>query len=271
MSGERYFRRVTPAEVMPESKAPKGRAPTLDDFLAIGHGLEVAMTDTGKTNDLRYFATNTRLVAVLWNPEDEPMPGVRVTTPEALYKALKEGARKVNFVPDVEAVVTDNKGRVVGLQMWRDFAAVRSIVRAIGDEMRAAAGGVKAPIWCVVFVDEVQQLSGEGAGGKGDSTEGQALTRALQEDRKRGVHYWMFTQDPRNLPTVALGQSRVFMVKTVKANRIEYLTDYIPMDLVWKHVQKPFHFAVVVDNSYALCTPLPYVEPKQGGASSPPT
>lgn len=263
--GAAYFERVAPADLLPKSHRPSGREPTLDDFLSIGHGLEVAMTDTGKTNDIRFFASSTRLVAVVWNPEDEPMPGVRVRDAADLYKALRDGARKVNIVPDVEALVTDRNGKFVGYQMWTDFAAVRSILRAIGDEMRAAAGGVQAPPWCLFFIDEVQQLAGSGAGGKSDATDGQALTKMLKEDRKRGIRAWMFTQEPAEVPTVCLGQTRAFLVKKVKANRVDYLRDHIPMDLVWRHVQQAFHFAAVVDNAYALCTPLPYVDPKQGG------
>jgi hypothetical protein len=213
---------------------------SLDDLLGYGHGVGIGMTDCGKTSALRYLATNTRLLSIVWNPEHEPMPGAPCASPEQLHKALRDGHRKVNYTPpegDEEKVA--------------HFIAIRSVLRSIGEAMRKARGGKEAPPWCVVFLDEVQQIAS-----KSDRTG--PVARALKEDRKRGIRYWSWTQEPGEVPHVIFTQSQVFILMEVKAFRVPYLEDYgVPMTVVWDHIQKPYHYAVVVKNHYALCSPLP--------------
>lgn len=252
MRGEDLLTQVEVTELLPPGS-------TLDDFLTLGHGVEVAMTDTGKTNDMRYFVKETKCIAFAWNPEHEPMPGVVCRTPHEVYDALVAmdrddytGPRKINFLPPADDDSTPEAAEKSDKEKRALFRACRSIMRALGDMMREARGGKAAPPWCIIFIDEVQQLTN----GKSDP-EG-ILTKALKEDRKRGIRYWMFTQEPSEVPHVLFTQSQVFMLKEVKAFRVPYLEDYgLPMHKVWRHIQKKYHYAVVVKNQYALCTPLP--------------
>lgn len=211
----------------------------LDDFLTAGHGAGFGMTGSGKTVAIRYFAENARSQVVVFNPEDEPMPGIRVQSPRDLWDAIAKGNRKVNYVPPED-------GSAVG-----HLEGVRLVLFRIGEGLRARRGGKAAPPWCVVLCDEVHLVSTK-------ADRAGPVHSFYKLARKRGIAFWAFSQEPSEVAHICLTQPQLFLLWEVKAFRVPYLEDFgLPMSVIWHHVQRPHHFAVVAKNSYALCPPLP--------------
>lgn len=211
----------------------------LDAFVTAGHGAGFGMTGSGKTVAIRWFAESLRSFVLVFNPEDEPMPGARCESPEELWKAIKDRQRKVNYVPP------DGGAAEAHLE------AIRLMLFKIGNAMRAKRGGRSAPPWCVVLVDEVHQVSTK-------ADRDGPIHRFFKLARKRGIVIWVWSQEPSEVAHICLTQPQFFMLWEVKAFRVPYLEEYgLPMSVIWPHLQKPYHYAVVSKNAYSRCIPVP--------------
>jgi DNA helicase HerA-like ATPase len=223
-----------------EELAPPRR--TLDGWLATGHKAIFAKTGAGKSRMMKRFQRRTQYRSLFITPNDDLPPGSKARLPQDVGRLYGQGAKHVVWrAPKGREV---EGGREEALRL---LGVIVGILIAIGKRLMR---GEKAPVWLVVFVDEVHNFTSK-TGYPGP------IEELLAEGRKYGIVVVVASQRPARVSLEVIGQADRVVLLKLEPPDAKYLrqADY-PLDEFEAWTERDFHFAVMAGKKWLPYRPL---------------
>lgn len=215
----------------------------LAGFLASGHKAVFGRSGSGKSRLEKYLYQNQPYIGVFVTPHDDLPQGDRARTPSEVKHLIARGRERIVWRAPKEDEVEG--GRDAAVQQLGQV--VRDLI-AIGKKLMV---GEKAPVWCVLFIDEVHNFTSK-VGYLGP------VETVLAEGRKYGIRAVLASQRPARVSLEVLGQAEHAFVFELNPPDEGYLARAgYPIDEFRTWTSQKYHFAVLQVDRWAPFKPIP--------------
>lgn len=203
------------------------------------HVLVMGTTGSGKTFMAAHYALNHYPCFIFVNTSLEEVvtqvTQITCNDVDAVFDALEEGHRRIEFVPDIDKEVAAEQLKQLRLRLFE-----------IGHKMGLPEG----QFWITILIDEIQDFARKGSFNDCDNF--------FRRGRHNRVRVWGLTLKPQDISTTVLTQTE-YQVIFISGNfQIQYYKGHhIPYESWLPWLRKEYHYVLLNQKEEAsFCPPV---------------